>query len=491
MNNIINEVVSKSGIYLASMPKEQRKEIGQFFTSPETAVFMASLFNNPNKNLRILDPGTGSGILSAAIVSKLQSENIDSIKLTCYETNSDVLPLLKENLEYLEKASLIPLEYEIIEENYITSQKSEFKENATTLKYDWVIGNPPYMKVSKDAEEAISMPEVCFGAPNLYFLFVSMSLFNLESSGEMVYIIPRSWTSGAYFRNFREYLFNNGNLEQVHLFVSRTKVFEQESVLQETMIIKVQKSAHQETIKITTSNSNRDFADIQTITMPFEIVVSGPEKYVYLVTTQDEENVLKYFKQFKDTLPSIGLKMKTGITVDFRCREYLRNTRDGDTVPLLYAQHIKGNRVVFPIGKEFEYITQERSGLLQRNKNYLFVKRFTTKEEKRRLQCGIYLKNTLPEYAFISSQNKINFIESTDRDLTEEEVYGLYVLFNSTMYDKYYRILNGSTQVNSTEINSVPVPPLDTIREMGQLLINRSDLSVELCDEILEMKTNE
>lgn len=44
------------------------------------------------------------------------------------------------------------------------------------------------------------------GAPNIYFLFAAMSLFNLKHIGEMVYDIPWSWTSGLYFKRFREYL---------------------------------------------------------------------------------------------------------------------------------------------------------------------------------------------------------------------------------------------------------------------------------------------
>ena len=70
--------------------------------------------------------------------------------------------------------------------------------------------------------------------------------------------------------------------------------------------------------------------------------------------------------------------------------------------------------------------------------------------------------------------------------MSECLVYGLYVLFNSTLYDIYYRILNGSTQVNSTEINSMPVPELDIIQEMGQKIMKSKDLSEANCNRILE-----
>ena len=123
-----------------------------------------------------------------------------------------------------------------------TSYNEMICADPNPLKYDMVIGNPPYMKIAKDAPEAKAMPDICYGAPNLYFLFAAMGMFNLIPNGELVYIIPRSWTSGAYFKRFRQKFLNDGVLEHIHLFVSRDKVFENESVLQETIIIKMRKS---------------------------------------------------------------------------------------------------------------------------------------------------------------------------------------------------------------------------------------------------------
>ena len=188
---------------------------------------------------------------------------------------------------------------------------------------------------------------------------------------------------------------------------------------------------------------------------------------------------------WKNTLPKIGLKMKTGLTVDFRNRDALCDSAENGAVPLFYAQHIQEGKVVFPIGKENEFLSTSQTGLLQKNTNYLFVKRFTAKEEHRRLQCGVYLAKKNPEYNRISTQNKINFITGI-RELSECTVYGLYVLFNSTFYDIYYRILNGSTQVNSTEVNSMPVPSIDVIESMGKSLLKTHDMSEASCDRILE-----
>ena len=492
MMKMIDHVCAATVEYIDCMPKAKRKKYGQFFTSKETAVFMAGLFSIPKgqSSLSILDPGAGSGILSVALLERLESNaEVTTIELVCYENDANIVDLLRSNLAWASKHSTKNISFTVATDNYILSQMLDYNgmlgANPNADKFDLVIGNPPYMKIAKDAPEAAAMSDVCYGAPNLYFLFATMSMFTLKENGEMVYIIPRSWTSGAYFLQFRRRFFEEGALEHIHLFVSRDKVFEKESVLQETIIIKAKRSqCKPKTITITTTQSNADFSNRTVFEAPYTTVINGDESYVYLVTNTEEVQSLKKLNRWTNTLPDIGLKMKTGLTVDFRNREALRDSAESNAVPLFYSQHIQDGKVIFPVGKEHEYIVTEQRGLLQENTNYLFVKRFTAKEEHRRLQCGVYLARKHPEYAQISTQNKINFISGL-RELSECVVYGLYVLFNSTLYDSYYRILNGSTQVNSTEINSMPVPPMNIIESMGKELIRVRDMSEETCDNIL------
>lgn len=495
-NRMLDVILKRTSEFLETMPKSRRKKKGQFMTSKESAVFMASLFSADGfgDKICVLDPGAGTGILSAAFVEQIQKKHyVQNISLYCYETDSDILPILKENLAYMKEASSIELDYHVIEEDYLLSQYHDFEEDLladkSPRKYDAIIGNPPYLRVMRNHPAAMAMPEVVHGAPNLYFLFASMSLFNLKDNAEMVYIIPRSWTSGVYFKAFRDYFLTYGKLEHIHLFISRDKVFNQEQVLQETIIIKVRKAKDTpKTVTLTSSNSNNDFNAITKISLPYDVVVVGEDKYVFLPISEDEVKVIQKMNQYRDTLPDIGLRMKTGIIVDFRQYDDLRKEPGENIVPLFYSQHIRNGRVNHePSGKDFDWVATDKTGLIQTNKNYLFCKRFTAKEERRRLQCGIYLAKDFPEYTCIGTQNKINFVDHVDgHSLSEDEVYGLYVLLNSTWYDKYYRILNGSTQVNSTEVNNMPVPPLALIIDMGKQLKEKGNLSTEACDRIME-----
>ena len=492
---MLDHVVEQTMEFLENMPKSKRKKKGQFFTSVETARFMADMFDLGNSKgcLSVLDPGAGTGILSIAFLERLMSVSSDiNVSLTCYETDPEVLPVLKSNLEYAQNEYPKRIEYRVIEDDYILSQSNDFEENLLATenptKYDYVIANPPYLRVMRNHPAAMSMPKVVHGAPNLYFLFAAMSLFNLKKEAEMVYIIPRSWTSGAYFKAFREYLLTEGKIEQIHLFVSRDKVFNAEEVLQETMIIKVRRSNRKtKDVLITSSNSCNDFADITRLMVPYDAVVSGEDLYVYLPTSDEEIEVIKKINTYHTTLPDEGLKMKTGIVVDFRQWDELRKEPGDHILPLFYSQHIRDGRVNHqPSGKEFDWIIDEKPGLIQKNKNYVFIKRFTAKEERRRLQCGVYSPSDFKEYKFIGTQNKINFVDRVDgSEMDAQTTYGVYALLNSTLFDMYYRILNGSTQVNSTEINNIPVPPANMIKKIGERVLVTADLSTDNCDRII------
>jgi adenine-specific DNA-methyltransferase len=75
---------------------------------------------------------------------------------------------------------------------------------------------------------------------------------------------------------------------------------------------------------------------------------------------------------------------------------------------------------------------------------------------------------------------------NTHGGLNMQEVYGLFVIFNSTLWDRYYRILNGSTQVNATECNDFPMPDMNIVKRFGDRLQTMDALSTDVCDLIIK-----
>ncbi len=94
-------IIERTNKYIDDMPKKERKKYGQFFTSKETARFIAGLYTIPENlfKVRILDAGAGSGILSCALLERLERmASVQIIELTCYENDDNILGLLRENL---------------------------------------------------------------------------------------------------------------------------------------------------------------------------------------------------------------------------------------------------------------------------------------------------------------------------------------------------------------------------------------------------------
>ncbi len=91
---------------------------------------MANLFelNNLPESISILDPGAGSGILSTALLDRIETiKTIKKVELVCYENNESILPILKKNLEILKKRYSFEFNYKIREIDYIVSQADDFE----------------------------------------------------------------------------------------------------------------------------------------------------------------------------------------------------------------------------------------------------------------------------------------------------------------------------------------------------------------------------
>jgi adenine-specific DNA-methyltransferase len=332
------------------------------------------------------------------------------------------------------------------------------------------------------------MDGVVYGQPNLYFLFMALVCNLLKDDGEMVFIVPRSWTSGLYFKAFREYLLTNMRIELIHQFVSRKRVFENEDVLQETIIVKAKKTEDEsEKIIISSSDSIDDFTEPNMLHIPYSLCVKEHgDRFVYLPISEEEVEILSVMEDFEDTLASLGFRMKTGPTVDFRSPEAIHDEPGDKMLPLLWAHNISSGKIQFPVdGVTGQYISSMQKSLLIEKDNYLIVKRFSSKEERRRLQPAILLSESIQGYEKFSAENHLNYITNSHGGLNLDEVYGLFVIFNSTLWDRYYRILNGSTQVNASECNSLPMPDLRTVRRLGERIQGEEYLTTELCDAII------
>ena len=495
--NFVSRIEENTLIYSGRNDRNNRKKSGQFFTPASVASFMGNLALSDKEELDILDAGSGTGILTAAVLQKIINlKNLRKVNIDLYETDLQVYDTLEENLKYIKnilEQKGIAFNYKINTDNFITSNDLKWTGFEDNEKYDIVISNPPYKKINKNDAEANTMTSIVYGQPNLYFLFMAMGAHLLKQGGEFIYIVPRSFTSGLYFSAFRKWFTDEMKITDLHIFTLRNEVFNADDILQETIIMRAVKTDKNiDKISITESPScelqlkNKFSVDYNTC------LNKNNNCFLYLPSNQEDIDVLNFINQWEFTLADSGFKMKTGLVVDFRETEWLREREEDNAVPLLWAHNLKNNRVMFPVyyKNKPQYLINcaETSRLQMRLDNYVILKRFTSKEETRRLQCSVLSKKDFENYPAISTENHLNFITKTSGDMSEEEMFGIFIILNSSYMDKYFRILNGSTQVNANEINSLPFPSHSDIIEIGRTAMNSQDLSESVCDYILVSK---
>tara|TARA_R110001583_G_scaffold10417_8_gene47920 strand:- start:17128 stop:18696 length:1569 start_codon:yes stop_codon:yes gene_type:complete len=492
--------ISHSG----SQSRESKKDLGQFFTPKDLAIFMASIADvDIEKNsIRILDPGCGTLILASSLVEKLVSENvnIEEIIVDAYEIDT----FLESDIAWLgEKLTLWGRERNIniiinhFKEDFILANRDY---NIPIKNYDYIISNPPYFKIGKEDERLGVFNKPLKGQQNIYSLFMLLSSFLLNQGGQLIYLVPRSFTSGSYYQSFREQFLNNVSIKFIHLFSSRVAGFKKDNVLQENIIVKAinKNDSLDDLIQISQSNGLDDLNhNCLNVFREADLIRDlGSLLAIHVPVNSHEQTSIQLFYQWHDNLQTLGYKVSTGPVVPFRSREHLKEDTSCEysCVPLFWMHNCRKMELTWPLKKrnKQEWIIDnlESKSKLVNNENFVILRRFSSKEEKAKIVAVPHLRDRF-QYDKVGIENHLNYLYKIDGELTEFEVYGLSVLYNSSIFDSYFRSLNGNTQVNAKELNSIPMPSVEIIIRIGQEYLDShnqcsNDLQrIELIDNIV------
>ncbi|MDD1703459.1 MAG: Eco57I restriction-modification methylase domain-containing protein, partial [Methanoregula sp.] len=508
--NLVGYANNQTKRYCEANPVSDRKPKGQIFTPPKIASFMAGLFASQKNTIRILDPGAGTGILVAAVCDRLIQENRQNLEISVhvYENDKNVLPFLKSTLEACRNAlneANCSMEYQIFENDFIlhhakVKQSGKYIVYSLDLstRYDLVISNPPYYKLNKSSPEALALEKYVYGQPNIYAFFMLLSGMLLGENGEMVFITPRSFCSGLYYSKIRRWFVHTLTLDRLHLFETRKDVFVDDQILQENLIFHATNVQPKPDGKTLISVSyDRQFTQYQELTVPSSDVAfcRGVDCYIRIPISKNDLKVIEIVDSWPETLNSLGFEISTGPVVDFRALKYLRSTiENSQCVPLLWMHNIRGINVEWSIGKNGKAraieITPGSKNLVVPMRNYVLLKRFTSKEQKKRVHAAVMDAGRFPDFEFVGLENHLNYIRKKRALMTLDEAYGIAAVMNTTIIDQYFRALNGNTQVNATDVRVVPMPEYEKIVAIGKLIRKKNPDSKFDCDDVISKVLN-
>ena len=494
----------------SKLDPEKRSALGQYMTPAPIARYMASLFAGLEDGVRLLDAGAGVGSLTAACVERLKSDENQtrSVDFTCYEIEPVLLGYLENTLKEAVSfcsASNISADYtlhavDFIENSKQQTQKDIFLASSSEEKeYSHAILNPPYKKINAKSSHRLALRKAGLETSNLYTGFLYLAAKKLCDGGEMVAIVPRSFCNGPYFKPFREQFFSMMALKHIHIFEKRNSAFKGDEVLQENIILYAVKGAAPDKVTITTSRGADFEYDPETgvciahdmtrreVDYASVIRTNDPDKFVHITANELEQAIVDRMALFTATLADIGVEVSTGPVVDFRLKDDLRQEPVSGAVPLLYAGHFRNGKMEWPkVMKKPNAINvsaESRKWLWENKGHFVITKRFSSKEEKRRIVASVY-SSELPG-ALVGFENHLNVFHLNQLGLQKNVALGLCVYLNSTLVDKYFRQFNGHTQVNATDLRSLRYPSREALVRIGEQVGDEA-LSQQEIDNIIE-----
>lgn len=483
---------------------ETKAELGQFMTPAPISTFMASLFPTPRSNkIYLLDPGAGIGSLTSAFLASTKEWDIvDEVRVDAYEVDEIMLRYLGKNLESCEattEQSNLHFVFKVFTEDFIVGASDRILTAkglrvVEDKKYTHCIMNPPYKKISSSSRHRKLLRSVGIETVNLYSGFVALSLSLLETNGYLVAIIPRSFCNGPYYRPFREYILKHSAIRHIHLFASRNKAFKEDNVLQENVIIMLQKSGEQSDVTISTSTDD-SFSDLINTTYPFSEIVQPDDKNLFIhIPSSEKIDFINESQSFCHSLTDIGIQVSTGPVVDFRLKEHLRKMPEKGTVPLLYPCHFSSMKTMWPLENckkpnAIEYNDKTMKWLLP-NGFYTVVRRFSSKEEKRRIVASVVCPDQFKETDYLGFENHMNVLHVDKKGISEALAKGLAVFLNSTAVDDNFRRFSGHTQVNATDLRMMKYPNREILICLGEWAKQQDYITTDMIDEQLEIIEN-
>jgi len=397
-------------------------------------------------------------VLSATFTEEALARGVRSIDLTAIEVDPPLQGYLRSTMRSLIEMTVrqgASLHANVLTTDFIhhgvEQLSDELFREPTRLTH--VIMNPPYKKIRASSDHRRGLQSIGIEATNLYAAFLSLAIRMLDKSGELVAIIPRSFCNGPYFKPFRQLLLDEMAIFRIHLFETRKDAFKTDEVLQENLILHAVKGSEIDRVTVTTS-ARTDFAlDTETgqytvdgmtqRTIPLQSMVdpNDPDRFLRISACELDQIVIEKLSLFNEALSTLGLTVSTGPVVDFRVKDSWCFAPRAGCVPLLYAQNFDRHGVAWPKrGKKpvaLQVDPATRKWLWPNDGCYVLTKRFSSKEERRRVVAWVY-ESDLPG-ELIAFENHLNVFHIDRRGLDRVLAHGLAAYLNSSLVDRYFR----------------------------------------------------
>lgn len=459
------------------------KEYGVFYTPIEIAREMANDVLDISQSGIVIDPCCGTGNLLAACLEQSKVNNKKLVKVIGIEMDPLAVRVCRESLEQLKKRLGIDAEIEIIESdaleylgrnNPVSSQylpkgsiiinppygKLKIETSITTnleTKLDYLISHIETKKVkNQEAKDRIKRLSTV-NKNNLEWSTIFLELcVNKISQGEgLVYLGPCAWLNSKAQSILRENLLTNQKLRKVHFISEVNTGFE--TVNQALACVNITADSVNPKVNVSSdysvekSLSSKTFSELKQFGYPIPRASAGEIRlYIELQKhkkVSEIDTITNLRGELDQSLNKLAVSQKKSPLRLIRGENIGRYSElkvDKDREFFIDVEQFNNQIALKPKGKAYE---QPR--IVCRQCSYM--------KQERRL-----IFSSIPKNCVVGNSCNYLTVPNADTDF-------YLALFNSSLFDWYFRVLNGNNHVANYEINNFPIPTVS--KQMKESII--------------------
>jgi adenine-specific DNA-methyltransferase len=473
-----------TSLYPALLPDRTRGALGAFYTPPALAarlVEQATECGVDWRSAQVLDPAAGGGAFLLQAICRIRDAVGDLAP-------SMVLASIGARVSAFEldprAADLAQAAVDIVTADLSLScgrsvprivRVCDALEEAPAERFDLVVGNPPYGRISLTPEQRRRYRRSLYGHANLYGVFTDLALRWTKAEGHIAYLTPASFLAGQYFQSLRKLLADEAPPQAIEFIHSRRDVFD--DVLQETLLATYRKGRRSRGVrirylKVSTAREIR-VEENGSINLPRD-----PAMPWLAPRYAEHSKLIRTAERMQARLRDWGYRVSTGPLVWNRHKGQLSRTSEGANIyPLIWAEAVTSDgRFCFRARKRnhlpYFRVGHQDQWLLTRHPCVL-VQRTTAKEQARRLIAAELPEEFVNRHGAVVIENHLNMIRPVQPPKVRPAL--IASLLNSRVLDQLFRCMNGSVAVSAFELEALPLPPAEQLAGLERLLLMGSD----------------
>ena len=472
-------------LYTAMMPNAMRAKSGAYYTPPalcERLLDMAAAEGVEWRSARILDPACGGGAFLSPVARRMAQSLKD-------HSAKEALKSIEQRLSGFEIDPFAAWMSQVLLEvtlddlcqqagtrlGRVVRVCDSLEQNHGDEEFDLVVGNPPYGRIRLLPHLREKFRRSLFGHANLYGVFTDLALRFTRTGGVIAYVTPTSFLAGEYFKALRGLLGREAPPASIEFIEERKGVFK--GVLQEALLATYKRGGATGAGKVSFISQSQEGLISTTSAGSFCLPVDARQPWL-MPRTPAQCSLVRNVDELPYRLADYGYKVSTGPLVWNRHKRSLRDKPAKGRYPLVWAESVRS-------GGEFSFRAEKRN-----HKPYfepledehwvvtefpcVLIQRTTAKEQSRRLIAAELPAHFIEKHGAVVIENHLNMIKPLNGE-PKVAPATLTALLNSDVVDQVFRCINGSVAVSAYELSALPLPPPESMEELGNLVSKRAE----------------